>query len=101
MSERPYNLFAAFVGGVHLYLSSEQIQVSSSFLIIFSNEGHFVVHFSWGDVVPASIDEVVQDSLLVSFSRTSRPVAVPELNYFVKKYDFFFYKFYPVLFFFL
>ena len=46
MSERPYNLFAAFVGGVHLYLSIEQVQVSSFFLIIFSNEGHFVVHFS-------------------------------------------------------
>ena len=93
MSERSYNLFAAFVGGVHLYLSREQIQVSSSFLIILSNEGHFVIHLSWGDVVPASIDEVVLDSLLVSFSRTSRPVAVPELNYFVKKYEFFFYKF--------
>ena len=100
MSERSYNLFAAFVGGVHLYLSSEQIQVSSSFLIIFSNEGYFVIHFSWGDVVPASIDEVVPDSLLVSFSRTSRPVAVPELNCFVKKYEFFFLdKFYSVLFF--
>ena len=44
MSERSYNLFAAFVGGVHLYLSSEQIQVSSSFLIIYSKGVIFLIH---------------------------------------------------------